>query len=90
MKITQWLVLGKSGIKAVRKTKPSLDWNEIAVKINLEVPDQLFVRPTIEARIIVGDVPSNVIDVEDVIVNTKELIEQQTGIKVNFTFVPVE
>ncbi len=86
MKITQWLAINKNGITKVRKTKPALDWNEIAIQIALEIPDELFRRPIISARIEVKDVPNNVYEPE-IIINTKELIEQQTGAKINFTVV---
>lgn len=46
MKIINWLIIDKNGIKGTRKTKPDLRWNEIAVKINLDIPKELFERPT--------------------------------------------
>jgi len=83
MKVKQWPVLSKKGIVCARKTKPTLDWNQIAMRIELNVPDELFNRPHIEAKLTIKDVPPNVFDPE-VIVNTKELIEQQTGAKIDF------
>jgi len=89
MKIIQWLAINKNGITKVRKTKPDLDWNEIAVQLKLEIPDDIFKRPIIDAKLEVKDVPNNAYDTE-IIVNTKELIEQQTGAKINFTVVREE
>lgn len=89
MKANSWLIIDRNGIKATRKTKPALDWNEIAIKINLEIPNELFQRPTIEATVSVKDVPNNAYEPE-IIINTKELIEQQTGAKINFRILPVE
>ena len=89
MKIKQWLAINKNGITKVRKTKPDLDWDEIAVQISLEIPDELFKRPIIDARLEIKDIPNNAYDV-DIVVNTKELIEQQTGAKINFTIVKEE
>ena len=86
MKTTNWLTINKNGIVSVRKSKPSLGWNEIACAIHLEVPDELFKRPTIEARLKIEDIPLNEFSPE-VIINTKELIEQQTGAKIDFTVV---
>lgn len=86
MKANEWLVINKRGIVSVRKTKPDLSWNEIALQIHLEVPDELFRRPTIDATLVIKDVPNNAYNPE-VVVNTKELIEQQTGAKINFTVV---
>lgn len=88
MKAVSWLVIDKNGVNATRKSKPALDWDEIAIKVNIEVPDELFRRPHIEATVQVKDVPNNAYN-PDVILNTAELIEQQTGAKINFTVQPV-
>lgn len=89
MRIVNWLVINKNGIKSVRKSKPDLAYNEIAVKINLEIPKELFERPTIEATLKVDNIPNNSYNPE-IIVNTKELIEQQTGAKIDFRILPIE
>lgn len=89
MKIVNWLIIDKNGIKGTRKTKPDLKWNEIAVKINLEIPKELFERPSIEATIKIDEVP-NVAYKPDLIINTKDLIEQQTGAKIDFKILPIE
>lgn len=84
MKVSNWLVINKNGVKTVRKSKPSLDWDEIAVKINLEIPNELFQRPTIEATVKVTDVPNTAYEPELVIDSIKD-IEQQLGAKINLT-----
>lgn len=84
MKVSNWLVIDKNGVKSTRKTKPSLDWDEIAVKINLEIPDEIFRRPTIEATVKVVDVPNNAYEPQLIIDSVKD-IEQQTGAKIKFT-----
>lgn len=89
MKVKQWIALNKNGITKTRKTKPDLDWNEIALQVVFEIPDELFQRPTIEARIVVKDVPNTAYNAE-LILNTKELIEQQMGGKINMTVVAEE
>lgn len=89
MKTSSWLVVGHNGIRSVRKSKPSLNWDEIAVKVAIEIPDELFKRPVIEAKIEIKDVPNNAYDPE-IVVNTVDLIEQQTGAKINFQVIPVE
>lgn len=38
MKIVNWLIIDRNGIKGTRKTKPDLKYNEIAVKINMKIP----------------------------------------------------
>ena len=89
MKIVNWLIINKNGIKGVRKSKPDLAYDEIAVKINLDIPKELFERPAIEATIKIEDIPNNAYN-PDIILNTKELIEQQTGAKIDFRILNTE
>lgn len=83
MRFINWLIINKNGIKGVRKSKPDLAYNEIAVKINLDIPRELFERPTIEATLKIDNIPNTAYN-PDIILNTKELIEQQTGAKIEF------
>ncbi len=89
MKITNWLIINKNGIRGTRKTKPDLAYDEIAVKIILDIPKEIFERPQIEATIKIDEMPNNEYK-PDLIINTKELIEQQTGAKIDFKILPVE
>jgi len=91
MKVNNWLVIGKNGIRRTYKgkNKPSLDWDEIAVRLCLEIPDDLFRRPIIDAKLEVKDVPNNAYNPE-IVINTADLIEQQTGAKINFRVVREE
>lgn len=94
MIITSYLVIKKNGYRAstrITKTVPSLDYNEIAVKINLQVPDELFSKPRLEASITVPKeaVSSPVIEAE-VIDNIQDIIKQNTGFEVRLNLVPVE
>ncbi len=89
MKFVNWLIINKNGIKGVRKTKPDLAYNEIACKIQLDVPKELFERPQIEAILKIDNIPNNACNPE-IIVNTKDLIEQQTGAKIDFKILPIE
>lgn len=84
MKVNQWLVINRNGIVRIRKSKPSLNYDEIAMMLKIEVPNELFVRPTIEAKLQVKDIPNTGYIVPDVVIKTKELIEQQTGCKIDF------
>jgi len=83
VKIVNWLIINKNGIKAVRKTKPDLAFNEIACRLQLDIPKELFERPQIEANLKIENIPNTAYN-PDIIINTKELIEQQTGAKIEF------
>lgn len=89
MKIINWLIINKNGIKATRRSKPNLAYDEIAVKIYLDIPKELFERPQIEANLKIENIP-NIACNPDLIINTKELIEQQTGAKINFRVLNTE
>lgn len=56
------------------------------MRVELNVPDELFERPVISARLDVQDIPLTEFNPQ-VIVDTKELIEQQTGAKIEFSVV---
>lgn len=87
MKIVSWLIVNPNGVKSVRKTKPYLEWNEVAIKVNIDVPKELFERPSLEATIVVDELPNNAYQPK-IVIDTVDLIEQQTGAKINFTVVP--
>lgn len=91
MKSTAYLILSKNGIRTARKSKPNLRWDEIAIRVSLDVPDILFQRPHIEATITID---KNKVQPEqispEIIINTKELIEQQTGAKIDFRIIEAE
>lgn len=63
--------------------KPAVSGSEIALKFSIELPVSLFVRPQLEARIVVPEhsVAPLKIDME-VTDNIAELIHQQTGFDV--------
>jgi hypothetical protein len=83
MRVINWLIINKDGIKGVRKTKPDLAYNEIACRLQLDIPKELFERPQIEASLKIDNIPNNAYNPE-IILNTKDLIEQQTGAKIDF------
>lgn len=89
MKTESWLIVNKNGIVGARKSKPNLEWNEIAIKVCVDIPNQLFERPTIQANLKVENIENQSFDA-DILVNTAELIKQQTGAKVIFEISKVD
>ena len=51
MKVKGWLTINNRGTMKVTKNKPGLDWNEISMMLNIELTDNLFKRPAIQANI---------------------------------------
>lgn len=74
MRFVNWLIINKNGIKGVRKAKTDLAYNEIACKIQLDIPKELFERPKIEATLKIDNIPNNAYN-PDIIINTKELLD---------------
>lgn len=94
MEASFWLVVeavkkyGRLHLGAVttRKTKPATRSNEVAVRVHLEIPDTLFERPTLEARVVVpeSDVPGPVVTAE-VADNIAEALSEQLGLRVHIS-----
>jgi len=82
MIVNTWIAINSNGSIRTRKTKPSLDWNEVAIKLNLELPDALFQKPHLEASVVIPqEAAVNDILTANVVANTKEAIESATGLK---------
>ena len=83
MKLQCHLTVNKNGSVRVSKGKPDLSWDEVSVKINMELPDMLFKKPQLEASIIVPEdaaIPKQIdVDVQDNIINS---IKEITGMEV--------
>lgn len=73
------------------KGVPSLDADEVAVKINLELPDALFDKPSLEAKIVVPkEAVSKPVISADVIDNVQDIIKQNTGFDVRLELIEKE
>jgi hypothetical protein len=88
MKVEGYLIIKSNSSMRVTKSRVGLDWNEICMKLNLNIPDELFQRPTLEAKIEVSKDILPKPQPTELILNTKELIEQSTGAKINLVVVP--
>lgn len=83
MKIKPYLVINSRGTVKVTKTPPALGYDEVCLQLNLELPDALFSKPRLEAKIVVPEsaaVPA-VVD-SKTIDNLTEAIQKHTGIEV--------
>ena len=91
MKTPFYLVINNKGSVRTTKTQPGLNWNEISIKMNLELPDSLFKKPLLCANIKVDeeDVRPEVISPE-VINNIQESIREHSGIEVRLEIVSEE
>ena len=84
-----YLTVSRGGSIRLTKSKPNLKFNEISMKMELSVPDRIFERPTIKGEIRISDDAVAPAELRpEVILQTKELIEQATGFKVELIAVP--
>jgi len=90
MECEGYLTVSGSGSVRFTKTKMGLAWNEVSIKVQLDIPDELFQRPLITAKLTVDR--SIVPEDHDMslVLNTKELIEQSTGAKIEFKVIKEE
>ena len=76
----------EAGTVKLTKTKPHTAKDEIAVKLDIEIPDALYFRPTLEAKISVADNASyGAVISTEVTDNIAEIIKQQTGFTVHIS-----
>lgn len=72
------------------KTSPRLDVGEVAVKVCVDLPKELFERPMLQANISVSKdvIPESIIDaqVQD---NVEKVIKEVTGAEIKFTLVDI-
>lgn len=76
----------EAGKVEVRKSKPDTDADEVAFKVNIEIPDSYFQLPQITASI---KLPDNTSGTRDIPVEVSESIEKeiqkQTGFRVRLS-----
>ena len=90
MQINRFLIIGKEKNRkaSARLTtnKPYLNSHEIAVALKLDIPDELFIRPQLEASIKVDPKNVNPVVIEsEVINNIKETISKELGVDLSIT-----
>ena len=79
MNIKKWLTIDSRGISRISVGKPALSWDEVSIRLEVNLPDALFTRPGLEAKISIPEEAANKeIITSDVIENVKEAIETAT------------
>lgn len=72
-----------AGSLKITKTRPSTDRDEIAIALDLDIPDSLFIKPVLQASISVPEgSPHGGTITADIANNIAEVIQQQTGFSV--------
>ena len=86
MKVPLYLIISNHGSVRVNRQKPSLRGNEVSVYLNLNIPDQIFEKPYLQAEITIPEeavtkTPINA-EIKD---NVAKAIEQATGLNFSIT-----
>jgi len=51
MKTHAWLRINSNGSMRISKSEPGLDWDEVKMFLNIDIPDSVFKRPQLKANI---------------------------------------
>ena len=89
MKLNFHLVVSKNGSVRVLKGQPNLHFDEVSIRLNLEIPDAVFERPQFCADLTVPEtaIQSTEIPVE-LTDQIHQAIQQITGLEVKLTLLP--
>lgn len=91
MKKKLFLAVNSRGTGRVTKTRPQLNYDEIEIGLELNIPDALFDKPRLEAIVIVPPEaiqPTNIeVHVAD---NIAEAVKAATGMPVQITIIRPE
>lgn len=86
MLIYPYLVVNSRGGCRITKTQPALQWDEISIRLELALPDELFTKPSLTASISVKDEAINSPAIEAVVIdNIEKSIKEHTGIEVKLS-----
>lgn len=92
MQISQYIVIKKTNrwkyASRMTRSSPALAANEIAVKVSIEIPDEIFDKPALTAEIkIPKEAVSKPTISAEVIDNVQDIIKQNTGFEVTLQVV---
>ncbi len=98
MRIDKWLVIqGRKGrynsittSTRLVEREPTLQGNEIAVRLVIEVPDEFFKRPILRAELSIPDTAVPKVNITtEVTDNVEKIIKETTGLEMRVSLVPV-
>lgn len=91
MEIRKWLTISSRGAARLTQGKPTISWNEVSILLNIDLPDALFKKPRLEAKI---EIPEEAVGPDclssEVVENVQEAIEQATGLNFSINVIKSE
>ena len=91
MDTSAWLTIKDTGSMRLTKGQPSINWDEVSIKINVVLPNELFNRPRLKADITIpkeAALPTEI--TAETVEDCKEAIKQATGLEMSITVVKPE
>ena len=86
-----YMIINSKGRVRTTKHKPDLQYDEVAVRLAFALPEIMFARPLLQAKVSVSEAAVAPREISpEVVINTAELIEQQLGMKVQLVVMPPE
>ena len=81
MKVKKWLTINSRGCARLTQSKPHMGCDEVSICLEINLPDELFRKPRLEAKI---DIPKEAagpdVLTSEVVENVREAIEKSTGL----------
>ena len=92
MNIKKWLTVNSKGAARITQGKPNeVSWDEVSILLDINLPDELFRRPRLEAKInIPEDAATPDVLNSEVVENVREAIEQSTGLQFSINVIKEE
>ncbi len=81
MKVKKWITINSRGMARLTQGKPHIEADEVSILLYVNLPDELFRKPRLEAKI---EIPKEAAGPDvlnsEVVENVKEAIETATGL----------
>ena len=91
MKVQKWLTVNSNKVARLTHNKPDLRQDEISILLDINLPDELFRKPRLEAKI---EIPKEAAGPDvlnsEVVENVKEAIAQTTGLEFSINVIKNE
>lgn len=82
MKTSFYLKVNSRGGITTAKNRPGLDWDEVAISVNMEIPDMLFKKPQLNAPIVVPEIAAVPKEIDaEMCDNIQSAIETAVGLQ---------
>ncbi len=91
MQVKKWLTINNNGSARITSSKPGIHWDEISIFLEINLPNALFDKPRLEAKINIPDEAAFQEPItSEVIENVQEAIKTATGLTFSINVIEEE